>query len=48
MRTFLVSLLLVVSLVMAASAEMLVTANPIGQGKWGFELAGIHGLGPTI
>ncbi len=33
-RSILVASLLVVALVSVASAELLVTANPIGQGKW--------------
>lgn len=42
MRTFLVSLLLIVSVATLASAELLVTANPIGQGKWAVEGAGMQ------
>ncbi|MEA3493852.1 MAG: hypothetical protein U9R38_05650 [Candidatus Margulisiibacteriota bacterium] len=42
MRTFLVSLLLAVFLISTASAELLTTANPIGQGKWAFELLGLQ------
>ena len=45
MRTFLVSLLLIVSVATLASAEMLVTANPIGQGKWAVEGAGLMDSG---
>ncbi|MDD5382148.1 MAG: hypothetical protein PHH60_00615 [Candidatus Margulisbacteria bacterium] len=42
MRKLLVSLLLVVSVATFVSAELLVTANPLGQGKWGFELAAMQ------
>ena len=42
MRTLLVSFLAVVFLTSIASAEVLVTANPLGQGVFGFELAGMQ------
>jgi hypothetical protein len=42
MRALLVSLLLIVFMTSIASAELLTTANPIGQGGWAFLGAGIR------
>ena len=42
MRTFLIAILSVALLASIASAEMLVTANPIGQGRWAVLGAGLQ------
>jgi hypothetical protein len=42
MRIFLSALLLVFAVSTFASAELLVTGNPIGQGKWAFMVAGVQ------
>ncbi|KPJ64077.1 hypothetical protein AMJ44_13400, partial [candidate division WOR-1 bacterium DG_54_3] len=42
MRALLVSLLLIIFMTSIASAELLTTANPIGQGKWAVLGAGIR------
>lgn len=53
MRVFVTCFLLAFMLISVASAEMLVTANPIGQGKWAFLGAGLQdssvgGSGSTL
>lgn len=42
MRTLIVSLLLVALLITASSAELLLTANPLGRGNWDFKIAGMQ------
>jgi len=42
MRTFLISLLLAALLISTASAEVLTTANPIGQGRWAVLGSGVQ------
>lgn len=42
MRALIVSLLLVALLITASSAELLLTANPLGRGNWNCKLAGIY------
>jgi hypothetical protein len=42
MRTLIVSLLLVVLLITVSSAELLLTADPLGRGKWNFKITGMQ------
>ncbi len=42
MKTLLALLLTIILFASVASAEVLVTANPLGKGVWGFEIAGMQ------